>query len=139
LHLVGCLYYLYQWCTVKQISDNEIYLLIKYKKGVLWRVVKRLSYKQDARCLKVNELLQWNQPTALKKKTESTFLKFFCFIFRYSQTISVFIENAKHNINMCPHRTPCFTYRIAARLKWTLRYKIVLSFMQNKQQGNSVF
>jgi len=21
LHLVGCLYYLYQWCTVKQISD----------------------------------------------------------------------------------------------------------------------
>jgi len=25
LHLVGCLYYLYQWCTVKQISDNEIY------------------------------------------------------------------------------------------------------------------
>ena len=29
LHLVSCLYYLYQWCTVKQISDNEIYLLIK--------------------------------------------------------------------------------------------------------------
>jgi len=27
LHLVGCLYYLYQWCTVKQISDNEIYML----------------------------------------------------------------------------------------------------------------
>jgi hypothetical protein len=29
LHLVGCLYYLYKRCTVKQISDNEIYLLIK--------------------------------------------------------------------------------------------------------------
>jgi len=28
---------------VKQISDNEIYLLIKYRKCVLWRVVKRLS------------------------------------------------------------------------------------------------
>jgi len=27
----------------KQISDNEIYLLIKYIKSVLWRVVKRLS------------------------------------------------------------------------------------------------
>ena len=56
LHLVGCLYtyYLYQWCTVKQISDNEIYLLIKYIKSVLWRVVKCLSYIQDARCLKVN-------------------------------------------------------------------------------------
>ena len=57
LHLVGCLYYLYQWCTVKQISDNEIYLFIKYIKSVLWRVVKRLSYKQDARCLKVNLLI----------------------------------------------------------------------------------
>jgi len=32
LRLVGCLYYLYQWYTVKQISDNEIYLLIKYTK-----------------------------------------------------------------------------------------------------------
>ena len=54
LNLVGCLYYLYQWCTVKQISDNEIYLLIKYTKSVLWRVAKRLSYVEDAWCLKVN-------------------------------------------------------------------------------------
>jgi len=30
-------------------------LLIKYIKSVLWRVAKRLSYKQDARCLKVNQ------------------------------------------------------------------------------------
>ena len=37
---------------VKQISDNAIYLLIKYLKSVLWRVAKRLSYIQDARCLK---------------------------------------------------------------------------------------
>jgi len=28
---------------VKQISDNEIYLLIKYIKSILWIVVKRLS------------------------------------------------------------------------------------------------
>ena len=54
LHLVGCLYYLYQWCTVKQISDSEIYLLIKYIKSLLWRVAKRLSYIEDGRCLKVN-------------------------------------------------------------------------------------
>ena len=53
LHLVGCLYYLYQWCTVKQISNNEIYLLIKYIKSVLWKVAKHLSYIEDARCLKV--------------------------------------------------------------------------------------
>ena len=38
---------------VKQISDNEIYLLIKYIKSVLWRTAKRLSYIEDKRCLKV--------------------------------------------------------------------------------------
>jgi len=57
LHLVGCLNYLYQCCTAKQITDNEIYLLIKYIKSVLWRVTKRLSYIEDARCLKVNFVL----------------------------------------------------------------------------------
>jgi len=59
LHLVGCLYYLYEWCMVKQISDNEIYLLIKYIKSVLWRVLKRLSYIEDTRCLKVNFPRHW--------------------------------------------------------------------------------
>jgi len=38
---------------VKQISDNEIYLLIKYIKSVIWKVAKRLSCIEDARCLKV--------------------------------------------------------------------------------------
>ena len=57
LHLVGCLYYLYQWCTVKQISDNEICLLIKYIKSFLWRLAKCLSYIEEARCLKVNHRL----------------------------------------------------------------------------------
>ena len=56
LHLVGYLYYLYQWCTVKQISDNEIYLLIKYIKSVIWRLAKLLSYIEDARCLKFKKL-----------------------------------------------------------------------------------
>ena len=41
---------------VKQISDNEIYLLIKYIKSVLWRVAKRLSYIEDARCLKIKAM-----------------------------------------------------------------------------------
>ena len=52
-HVVGCLYYLYQWRTLKQISDNEICLFIKYIKSVLWRVAKFLSYIGDAPCLKV--------------------------------------------------------------------------------------
>ena len=37
------------------MSDNDIYLLIKYIKSVLWRVAKRLSYTEEARCLKVND------------------------------------------------------------------------------------
>jgi hypothetical protein len=39
---------------VKHVSDNEIYLLIKYIESVLWRVAKRLSYIEEARCLKFN-------------------------------------------------------------------------------------
>ena len=39
---------------MKQISDNDIYLLIKYIKSVLWRVAKCQSYIEEARCLKVN-------------------------------------------------------------------------------------
>jgi hypothetical protein len=68
LHLVGCLYYLYQWCTVKQITSNEMYLLIKYIKSVLWREAKHLSYVEDARCLKVNvqhlktDIKSWQPP-----------------------------------------------------------------------------
>ena len=54
LHIVGCLYYLYQRCTVKHITGNEIYLLIKYINSVLLQLVKRLSYIEDARCLMVN-------------------------------------------------------------------------------------
>jgi len=45
------------------MSDNEIYMLIKYIKSVLWRVAKRLSYVEDARCLKVN----W-KPEGRKKR-----------------------------------------------------------------------
>jgi len=42
---------------VKQISDNEIYVLIKYIKSILWRVAKRLSYIEDTRCLKVKKII----------------------------------------------------------------------------------
>ena len=49
---------------VKQISGNEIYLLIKYIESILWRVAKLLSYIEDARCLKVNEFL-----AVVKRKT----------------------------------------------------------------------
>jgi hypothetical protein len=78
LHLVGCLYCLYKRCTVKQISDNEIYLLIKYIKSVLWRIAKRLSYIEEARCLKVKEthLLNWKGPLQRHRRTGSVILKY---------------------------------------------------------------
>ena len=73
LHLVGCVYYLCQWCTVKQISGNEIhvYLLIKYIWSVLWRVAKRLSYIEEARYLKV-KVLGWTAYFCLFMIQENT-------------------------------------------------------------------
>jgi len=57
---------------VKQISDNEMYLLIKYIKSVLWGVAKFLSYIEEARCLKVNNKKQLlcsnNLSLEMKKK-----------------------------------------------------------------------
>ena len=46
---------------VKQISDNEIYLLIKYVKSILWRVAKCLSYIEDVQCLKVKDTSMCNE------------------------------------------------------------------------------
>ena len=73
LHLVGCLYYLYQWCTVKQIPYNEIYLLIKYIKSVLWRVAKCLSYIEEARCLKVKSHVTFTITAFILKKKHLIF------------------------------------------------------------------
>ena len=51
------------------MSDNEIYLLIKYIKSVFWRVAKRLSYVEDARCLKVKYLGFWGTTRGEKNYT----------------------------------------------------------------------
>ena len=86
LNLVGCLYYLYQWRTVKQISVNEIYLLIKYIKSVLWRVAKRLSYTEDTRCLKVkqvNEQVKWDRKLTLQE---------------WSECLNVSLSRIQHNV-----------------------------------------
>ena len=58
---------------VKQITDNETYLLIKYIKSVLWRVGKRLSYMEDAGCLKFNSLIllmNWSPTRSIMWDTE---------------------------------------------------------------------
>jgi len=61
---------------VKQISDNEIYLLIKYIKSVLWRVAKRLYYIEDTQCLKVKHYSHLG-----------IFFFFFFFFFFWAQSI----------------------------------------------------
>jgi len=63
---------------VQQISNNEVYLLIKYIKSVLWRVAKRLSYTEEARCLKVKQNLNLNfhlQQIFSKRYFSSDFLQ----------------------------------------------------------------
>ena len=113
LHLVGCLYYLYQWCTVTQISDNEIYLLIKYIKSVLWRVAKCLSYMQEARCLKVNRL-HFFQFWLHNKKLNSTFFiielttctNFSILFFFWIETLHVSGSSSVHNKEFSTVHTP---------------------------------
>jgi len=56
------------------MSDNEIYLLIKYIKSVLWTVAKCLSYIEEARCLKVNNVLQF-EPDSIHLYTETTYAR----------------------------------------------------------------
>jgi hypothetical protein len=48
LHLVGCLYYLYECGTFKKIIENEIYLLIKYinKELKFYSIVWTPHYKK---------------------------------------------------------------------------------------------
>ena len=103
LHLVGCLYYLYQWCAVKQTTDNEIYLLIKYIKSVLWRAAKRLSYIEDARCLKVNYVRPSIHPSVRMEQLGSQWTDFHEIlhsdIFRKSsEKIQVSIKSDKNNV-----------------------------------------
>jgi len=62
-------------------------LLIKYIKSVLWRVAKCLSYIEEARCLKVKELIAFSLLThfcyALISNICTSFLKnFMCHCLR---------------------------------------------------------
>jgi hypothetical protein len=47
--------------------------MIKYIKSVLWRVAKRLSYIEDARCLKVNN--KWTVVNGIKQNAISNVTK----------------------------------------------------------------
>ena len=125
LYLVGCLYYLYQWCTVKQISVNEIYLLIKYIKSVLWRVAKLLCYIEEARCLKVKWTSQNknipNSPTLAECKFVSIkglwtyentrpctdwwqYVIYLKCLDRFQEWIPHIKTTKQGHINMCPER-----------------------------------
>jgi hypothetical protein len=49
------------------MSDNEICLLIKYIKSVLWRIAKRLSYIEDAGCKRLRRV----NPVVLNHKVSN--------------------------------------------------------------------
>ena len=56
------------------------YLLIKYIKSVLWRVAKRLSYIQEAWCLKVKESPEMKHDSnRLTNEMESDMLNYFVY------------------------------------------------------------
>ena len=60
--------------------------MIKYIKSVLWRVAKRLSYTEDARCLKVKPDLRlelrdrsvFDWPTGLPRSIGKVKIKYLC-------------------------------------------------------------
>ena len=57
-----------------------MYLLIKYIKSVLWRVAKRLSHTEGARCLKVKRSINptKNVPESILDPRASDFAVFCC-------------------------------------------------------------
>ena len=131
LHLVGCLYYLYQWCTVKQISDNEIYLLIKYIKSVVWRVAKRLSYIEDARCLKVNVLRAGQNHVAYNCTFFSSFLIFFQLRSKYSSQHPVLEHPQFSSLIDCERQS---FHPFNAKSKFILIYVLIFVFLESNRQ-----
>ena len=113
LLLVGCLYYLYQWCTVKQISDNEIYLLIKYIKSVLWRVAKRLPYIEDARAWRLIE--GWVGPKTNLDILEETWTRriYFSLSRLWKPVISAFKRKKVAGIHQEPNRFALLKQKLA--------------------------
>ena len=137
LYLVGCVYYLYQWWMVKQISDNEIYLLIKHIKSVLWRVAKSLSYTEDTRCLKVNHccallnililltvICSWTLHTEhIVAFPLQQFLRGRAEMLRYTY-VAYFLKNIKVNSYVC-------------LIKLTYTHTHTLIFRNNGRRSNS--
>ena len=62
-------------------------MLIKYIKSVLWRVAKRLSYVEDARCLEVKAYRGADKTLARPGRKQSTAIKLLT-IASHSKTIS---------------------------------------------------
>ena len=59
--------------------------MIKYIKSVLWRVAKRLSYIEDARCLKVNHLSNY-----CLTKTDPAQWRWFILGFLFARTVHIY-------------------------------------------------
>jgi len=84
-------------CTASLKKNNEIYLLIKYIKSVLWRVAERLSYVEDAWCLKVKEALYihtWKKP--------QSYVFFFLALNESGWCLTQFSECWHNTVNVSP-------------------------------------
>ena len=64
--------------------------MIKYIKSVLWRAAKRLSYIEDARCLKVNVCCKTDMRLGFPTRLPTSFF-FFAFLIRRDN-----IKNSSH-------------------------------------------
>jgi len=82
-------------------------LLIKYIKSVLWRVAKRLSYIEDARCLKVKQ----RQPTNHVVESSSFFSEVKTRHFKYylDKSHQKLLIRAKLHESEVRHLTTCIT------------------------------
>ena len=74
--------------------------MIKYIKSVLWRVVKRLSYIEDARCLKVNMITTGDIEA--------------CVVFKDKTNIGTTVKTQPHYVR---------SIQIVLRLEWTPLHK----------------
>ena len=96
---------------VKQILDNEIYLLIKYIKSLVWRVAKCLSYIQNARCLEVKPLkdIYIEEENALPLRHPNTSITKSCFEKLFTPAWSRKRKLATERLNSPNERKRCKT------------------------------
>ena len=90
-------------------------MLIKYIKSILWRVAKRLSYIEEARCLKVNKRMS-------PRQVLNEYFKSYCLI---SESEFVLRESGMHCARPWPEQkcitVSCNARCLSVRMWWNQR------------------